>query len=97
MPAYDSARPATSSGDGGADAFGTSSRLGSGPLPTTKANDPFVSWPSTAETAVHATVYPPSPIGLSPALDPFGSSEAVVVPRSQRTPFSSRTSMTVPF
>ena len=55
MPAYESARPATSSGVGGAAAFGTSGSDGSGPFPTTNAKLPFVSCPSTAETAVQAT------------------------------------------
>ena len=56
IPAYESARPATSSGDGGGAASGTSLMAGSGPLPTTKAKLPLVVCPSTALVAVHATV-----------------------------------------
>jgi len=66
-------------------------------LPTTNAKLPFVSWPSTAETVVQATVYPPSPIGLSPTTRPFGSSDAAVEPRSHLVPCSSRTWISLPF
>src|SRR2546430_17016933 len=74
MPAYESARPATSSGEGGgAAALPTSGSAGRGALPTAKAKAPFVVWPSTADDAVHETREPPSPIGFSETLSPFGS------------------------
>ncbi|TMC28103.1 MAG: hypothetical protein E6J27_09685 [Chloroflexi bacterium] len=55
MPANVSARPASSSALGGGADGPMSGIVGRGALPTTKANAPFVSWPSTAERAVHET------------------------------------------
>ena len=55
MPANVSARPASSSALGGGADGPMSGIVGRGALPTTNANAPFVSWPSTAERAVHET------------------------------------------
>jgi len=91
MPAYESARPAISSGRGAGTASATSGTGGSGPLPMTKAKLPLVVWPSTALVAVQATMYPPSPIGSSETLRPFGSPEGATSFRSYRLPAVSRT------
>ena len=97
MPAYESARPATSSGEGGgAAALPTSGSAGRGALPTAKAKAPFVVWPSTADDAVHDTRYPPSPIGCSETLSPFGSPEGARSPLSTRFPATSRTASSLP-
>src|SRR5207249_3264904 len=90
MPAYESARPATSSGEGGgAAALPTSGSAGRGALPTAKAKAPFVVWPSTADDAVHDTRYPPSPIGCSETLSPFGSPDGARSFLSTRLPATS--------
>src|SRR5258705_13502611 len=47
IPAYESARPATSSGLGGGAASGTGGGVGIGPFPRTKAKRPWVVGPST--------------------------------------------------
>ena len=69
---------------------------GSGPLPMTNANEPRVSWPSTAETAFHATVYPPSPSAVRPTLSVVEST-AVSAPLSTRLPPTSSTSISDSF
>jgi hypothetical protein len=55
MPRYESTRPASSTGFGGGAEGPTSGIAGSGPLPITNANAPWVSWPSTADRVFHET------------------------------------------
>jgi hypothetical protein len=97
IPAYESARPAISSGLGGGAAFGTGGGVGIGPFPTTNAKLPLVVWPSTALVAVQATRYPPSPIGATETRRPLGSPDGARSPLSYRLPFVSSTWISLPF
>src|SRR3989454_2797361 len=59
---------------------------------TANAKEPAVKWPSTAEVAVHVTVYTPGPIARSPIENVLGSeAERFTEPTSTRVPFESVT------
>src|SRR5439155_6326962 len=89
--------PASASGEGRvAAARPTSRSAGRVALPTAKAKAPFVGWPSTADDAVHHTRYPPSPIGWSETLSPFGSPDGARSFLSTRFPATSRTASSLP-
>jgi hypothetical protein len=96
IPAYESARPAISSAVGGGAEGPMSLMAGSGAL-MANANAPFVSWPSTAETVVHETRYPPSPIAPSDTRSVFGSSLTSATSwLSTRFPLTSSTATSLP-